>query len=369
MGRSAAREQVVDSSGATAVVGGGRVDNLVDSSGATAVVGGGSVRLVDSSSSGWWMTEELQGRYARVTGITDPAHLCYTEGPTFDSLATAPDSSEADSVAHNRVLFVPGLLTPAECQALVSDVEARHAAMRAEALPPEVPNWMFDADEDEEVDETAGDAQDVKTWGSGLQRHMIQDLSQDTQNLFNEVLHQRLLPFVSKELPLVEKMIWDQLQVPRYQLRCHELSEQPFRFSSEEPAINRYGVGGDFKPHTDKFALTLNILLTVGTFEGGGTEFWTEPNLGQGAAGHSRPECVTEEPALRVLPNTVGVGVLLMVQSSTLGMQSRREYDICLWQASVLILVVNCSLVKHVYKWIQTLRRLMSKQLQMKRSW
>ena len=275
------------------------------------------------------MTEELQGRYARVTGITDPAHLCYTEGPAFDSLATAPDSSEADSVAHNRVLFVPGLLTPAECQALVSDVEARHAAMRAEALPPEVPNWMFDADEDEEVDETAGDAQDVKTWGSGLRRHMIQDLSQDTQNLFNEVLHQRLLPFVSKELPLVEKMIWDRL--PRHlrdKLRCasHELSEQPFRFSAEEPAINRYGVGGEFKPHTDKFALTLNILLTVDSFEGGGTEFWTEPNLGRGAEGQSKHSVTEghfrealaratgiierEEPALRILPNTVGVGVL-----------------------------------------------------------
>ena len=142
---------------------------------------------------------------------------------------------------------------------------------------------------------------------------MIQDLSQDTQNLFNEVLHQRLLPFVSKELPLVEKMIWDQLPRHLGDKPCcasHELSEQPFRFSAEEPAINRYGVGGDFKPHTDKFALTLNILLTVGTFEGGGTEFWTEPNLGRGAAGQSRPERVTEEPALRILPNTVGVGVL-----------------------------------------------------------
>ena len=42
-------------------------------------------------------------------------------------------------------------------------------------------------------------------------------------------------------------------------------------FSDVEPAVNRYGPGGAFKPHTDNFSITLNVLLCdVDSFEGGG---------------------------------------------------------------------------------------------------
>ena len=77
------------------------------------------------------------------------------------------------------------------------------------------------------------------------------------------------------------------------------LSDQQYKFSAHEPAINRYGEGGAFMPHTDSFAVTLNILLTIDTFEGGGTTMWREPC--------SQPSAM---PALRVEPSAVGVGVL-----------------------------------------------------------
>lgn len=51
------------------------------------------------------------------------------------------------------------------------------------------------------------------------------------------------------------------------------------RHSEHEPAINRYGVGGNFAPHRDKQALTVNVLLRAGdAFEGGGT-LTTNPRL------------------------------------------------------------------------------------------
>eukprot|EP01047_Picozoa_sp_COSAG01_P025640 COSAG01_NODE_1627_length_9684_cov_16.787063_5_plen_134_part_00 len=41
--------------------------------------------------------------------------------------------------------------------------------------------------------------------------------------------------------------------------------------------VSRYAAGGCFEQHTDKHALTVNILLRgKGAFEGGGTAFWRE---------------------------------------------------------------------------------------------
>ena len=80
-----------------------------------------------------------------------------------------------------------------------------------------------------------------------------------------------------------------------------DLSDQEYKFSHQEPCINRYVEGGLFPSHSDRYALTVNILLAVGAFEGGGTHFWTEDSSS------SIPET---EPTLLVLPSTAGMGLL-----------------------------------------------------------
>lgn len=41
----------------------------------------------------------------------------------------------------------------------------------------------------------------------------------------------------------------------------------------------RYVRGGNFPAHEDGYSITINVLLDSGSFQGGGTEFWTEPHI------------------------------------------------------------------------------------------
>jgi hypothetical protein len=48
-------------------------------------------------------------------------------------------------------------------------------------------------------------------------------------------------------------------------------------YAQNEPAINVYDVGGQFKPHRDKHRLSILVPLTSpDEFDGGGTAFWPE---------------------------------------------------------------------------------------------
>jgi hypothetical protein len=54
-------------------------------------------------------------------------------------------------------------------------------------------------------------------------------------------------------------------------------------FSDGEPAVNIYGPGGEFAPHTDKEALSLLIPLSPSAaFRGGGTAFWSDSHFAWG---------------------------------------------------------------------------------------
>ena len=62
-----------------------------------------------------------------------------------------------------------------------------------------------------------------------------------------------------------------------------DLGDMSFKFSGHEPMINVYDVGGQFEPHEDGHHLTILVPLSSpcsqaggGTFEGGGTGFWSE---------------------------------------------------------------------------------------------
>eukprot|EP01104_Vermistella_antarctica_P006741 TRINITY_DN17442_c0_g1_i1.p1 TRINITY_DN17442_c0_g1~~TRINITY_DN17442_c0_g1_i1.p1 ORF type:complete len:278 (-),score=41.77 TRINITY_DN17442_c0_g1_i1:283-1116(-) len=222
-------------------------------------------------------SSSIEGRYARVTNIraANADTVRYTTGDVYDYVTLGDDCR---LVEHNSVLLIPDLLSAAECDTLMRDADAEHQRV-IDALP----------------ESARGDVR-------GLERYMVSELSADTQALFEVLLRERLLSFVSRELPLVEEMVWGQSMVEQWSSGL--LCDQRYRFSAQEPAINRYSVGGLFEPHRDTLALTLNVLLRVGSFKGGGTQFWAE--------GEDEADSVARahDPTLCIEPTVAGVGIV-----------------------------------------------------------
>ena len=72
-------------------------------------------------------------RYATLTGIRpeNAAAVRYTEGDLYDSVSLG---SESSAVVFNSVVLLPGLISPSECAALVTDVERRRLDCALEVL-------------------------------------------------------------------------------------------------------------------------------------------------------------------------------------------------------------------------------------------
>ena len=215
----------------------------------------------------------IVGRHATVvvfSGPDAPAVQYVEHDDVFDEVILGSDST---TVELNSVLLLPGLMSDAECATIVDEIEAKSA--------------------------DRGPATETLSY----ERFHIPELSSSTRRIFEAVLRERLLPVVSAQLPRVEQFIRSQSHVaPEGVGDCRKLCELPFRFSSHEPAINRYSAGCHFPPHTDNLALTVNVLLDEpGSFSGGGTNFWREAAALE--TGYS------SGAAIRIEPNS-GVGVV-----------------------------------------------------------
>jgi hypothetical protein len=227
---------------------------------------------------GRWATLLQQADGPGVPGA-GRARVRYAERELYDSVQLGLDSKDA---VHNSVLLIPDLLTPVECNQLIDDVDT---------------NGIEGA--------TSG--------GAGFERHRIESLSASTALLFNRVLRERLLPFVSAELPAVETYMWTRsagsrnddpgLQMAPTHAPSTPLHSLPYRFTPNEPAINRYSDGAGFAAHTDQQALTLNVLLRAGSFEGGGTAFWRERKDGQANEDAAHTVCVQPGAGVGVVFN------------------------------------------------------------------
>ena len=191
----------------------------------------------------------VHGRLADcVQGERGGDGVRYIEGEAFDTITLGAETSLHE---RNSVILIPNLLSATECAELTADVERAHCdAMRA-----------LDGRGDSE----------------GMERYMVPELSARTQQMFDAIMRQRLLPFVSSTLPPhIEDNIWAMSMVFDREERG-PLAEQRLKFSAQEPAINRYSTHGAFEPHRDKLAMTLNVLLSdTAAFVGGGTRFWRE---------------------------------------------------------------------------------------------
>ena len=80
-----------------------------------------------------------------------------------------------------------------------------------------------------------------------------------------------------------------------------DLGDMWFKFSGQEPMLNRYTAGGLFEPHQDGHALTILVPLdNPGEgFSGGGTAFWSEATIGTDSkqASQHPPSLVMRPPA------------------------------------------------------------------------
>ena len=244
----------------------------------------------------------IVGRYATLTGVRASdvaAGVGYAEGGAFDSVSLGPASTPLE---HNSVLLLPNLLSEDECAQLIADAERRHAQQQSAGEAEADGAWSRSS---------FGDAP-----AEGFERHRIPMLSSETNALFEEVLRERLLPLLSQQLPALEAYAWARSErvcrdkrppspPPERPREPTSLGRLPLRFALQEPAINRYAEGGSFAPHRDQQALTLNVLLRSGSFDGGGTAFWREDD-DQGPGG----EGSTSRPTVTVQPAAAGCGVV-----------------------------------------------------------
>jgi len=75
------------------------------------------------------------------------------------------------------------------------------------------------------------------------------------------------------------------------------------RFATGEPAINVYSLGGTFKPHEDREALTILVPLSgASDYDGGGTAFWSTSDAGPGGSVSLNNGRTVHEPTLVLRP-------------------------------------------------------------------
>lgn len=169
----------------------------------------------------------------------------------------------------NSIILIPNLITKAECQQLVEAAERRIEA-GAEGRVYHGQD-LFQRLWGAVLRLGAVDIVEESSQVEPLERLPVQFLGAEAQRLSTKILEERVLAFVEKELPEVAEELFG---------RRSGLAELHPSFSNNEPAVNRYVVGGEFPAHKDGYAITVNVLLSEpGAFAGGGTSFWQQSNL------------------------------------------------------------------------------------------
>jgi len=156
--------------------------------------------------------------------------------------------TEKETRLSRSVVVIPGCLSEEECSMLRGEADlilgGQHAA-----------RYTRDLSDESEA-------------GSPLRRVSFCDMQAAAQNLSQKLLLHRILPALQFHLPQITRDLdLDGFSDPS--------SPSVFEFASDEPTVNRYTKGGEFKPHEDGYSLTIIILLSEkGAFRGGGTEFY-----------------------------------------------------------------------------------------------
>lgn len=150
---------------------------------------------------------------------------------------------------HNSVLFVPDMMTPGECDALIWAVDS-HLQAGGRWIPQDT---AYAGPESAE---------------RALKRVKTAAMGGDAEHITTAVIMDRVLPFFEQHLPDVAAELFG---------RRAGLAELDFTFSPGEPAVNRYTEGGEFRPHRDRYSITVYVTLSEeDAYTGGGTGFWPQ---------------------------------------------------------------------------------------------
>jgi len=187
---------------------------------------------------------------------------------TLHDLASAEEvavlKAEAVAAAHARV-------DDASSASSVKRLEQRIVAMRAAYIKADQP-WRTSTAMTEEG-------------GSAASRHRMQieqSFAAPVQELCDALLIRALSLLELSVAQLVHDLFGDcTTDSPGTCVNNPQLA-----FSSNEPAVNVYFAGGDFKAHEDNHALTVLVPLSAAStdFEGGGTAFWSTRDAGPGGS-------------------------------------------------------------------------------------
>ena len=172
------------------------------------------------------------------------------------------DEDDSGGLLHDSILTLDGLVTPSECDHLISA-----AAAFCEA--------------------------DKQSSGLGLTRIECHvdgvNLDGRSHALANIILTRALYNLEVLRPDLAAEIFAD----------AEDCCDLWFRFSGEEPMLNRYIPGGNFDAHQDGHALTVLVPLSTPDvdFEGGGTAFWSERTIGTDSkSAHSFPPSLVCRP-------------------------------------------------------------------------
>ena len=200
---------------------------------------------------------------ATAAPLPRPASVCdtWSELQLCSKASESLTPSAAISACHS-VLMAPGLVTPEECVALASAGQRVRPATSPETL---VRLCLDDGDIMFSPEERRCAAAIVR----------------------------RALGFIEATLPALAVELFGRV----------DLREMELLYACNEPAINIYDVGGEFKPHRDKHSLSVLVPLTSpDAFSGGGTAFWAEE---QCAGRRVRRGCETPSLLLKPEPGTM----------------------------------------------------------------
>ena len=205
--------------------------------------------------SGWQIWTETAGS---IHSTPDP--LQRPGGPFEEVALRRRRCSPEAGPLHDSILVLKEFITPAECQQLIA------AANR--------------------VDDSESGLRRIECHPDGV------NLDGDTHALSHAILTRALRTLAALEPDLCAELF-----------PCAEASDlcdSWFRFSGEEPMLNRYTSGGSFNPHQDGHELTVLVPLSTSgvDFQGGGTAFWSEEEIGQDStAAQGFPPSLVLRPA------------------------------------------------------------------------
>jgi hypothetical protein len=210
--------------------------------------------------SGWQIWTEAAGS---LHCTPDP--LCRKGGPFEEVALRSRRCSPEDGAGplHDSILTLKDFVTPAECQQLIA------AATRFCAC-----------------DDSDSGLRRIECHPDGI------NLDGDTHALSHAILTRALRTLAALEPDLCAELF-----------PCadpSELCDSWFRFSGDEPMLNRYTSGGAFNPHQDGHELTVLVPLSTSDvdFRGGGTAFWSEEEIGQDStAAQGFPPSLVMRPA------------------------------------------------------------------------